>query len=284
MVETSLEFRATVSFLLDGVPHHAVGAWKPSKKLAQRDVAERALGLFVGQWGELVKQEYDEVSTDDDDVPSEHSFGLQPVQDLELYCSKKSTLTAPHPQWTYVCEDDCYRAFVEVVIFGIPHTFPGNCCESQELARADAARRVLWYLQQPGYEDCFEPDIDFAKSVADKIPEPLPMWAKEEAHSDDNLEKQQLANRKTFVMRVQNRLQQAYSRKLEAGASVWYWTYERDMKDTHWPPIFRASVQIPLAGRNFVGEWTRGQREAQLGVCTQISEFLDIEFARTRGV
>lgn len=33
-----------VSFLLDGVPHHVAGAWQQSKKLAQRDTAERCLG------------------------------------------------------------------------------------------------------------------------------------------------------------------------------------------------------------------------------------------------
>jgi len=291
ILDTNLEFRATVSFLLDGVPHHIVGAWKASKKLAQRDVSERALGLFVGQWGELVKEGYGSNSCNKsfgtcenvceyEEVSIQHSYGQKPVQDLENYCSMVGNESAPHPQWTYECEHGRYRALVEVVMFGIPHTFPGNFCESQEFARADAARRVLWYLQRPGYEDLFEPDIDLAKTIADKIPEPPSMWGKEEAQDD---EKQQLADRKTLVMRVQNRLQQAYARKLETGTSVWYWTFERDMADKHWPPNFRASVTIPLAGRRFDGEWTRGQREAQLGVCAQIAEFLDVEFARTRG-
>merc|ERR1719382_1145445 len=35
----NLEFRATVSFFLEGVPHHVAGVWKPSKKVAQRDAA-----------------------------------------------------------------------------------------------------------------------------------------------------------------------------------------------------------------------------------------------------
>ena len=43
----NLEFRATVSFFLEGVPHHVAGVWKPSKKVAQRDAAERALELYV---------------------------------------------------------------------------------------------------------------------------------------------------------------------------------------------------------------------------------------------
>ena len=50
---TNLEFRAQVSFLLDGVPHHVAGAWQQSKKLAQRDCAERCLG--AGLNGRLYK-------------------------------------------------------------------------------------------------------------------------------------------------------------------------------------------------------------------------------------
>lgn len=52
----SIEFRATVKFVLDGVPHHAVGHWMSSKSAAKRDVAERALRLFVGTWGAEVLQ------------------------------------------------------------------------------------------------------------------------------------------------------------------------------------------------------------------------------------
>lgn len=37
----SLEFRATVSFVLGDVPHHFCGGWQSSKKKAQRDTAER---------------------------------------------------------------------------------------------------------------------------------------------------------------------------------------------------------------------------------------------------
>merc|ERR1719272_787278 len=45
----TLEFRATVSFILEGVPHHAAGAWHTSKKSAQRDAAERVLVMLKDQ-------------------------------------------------------------------------------------------------------------------------------------------------------------------------------------------------------------------------------------------
>ena len=56
MAGSSLQFRATTSFLLDGVPHHVLGGWWPSKKQSQRDAAERALAFFIGMCGqELAK-------------------------------------------------------------------------------------------------------------------------------------------------------------------------------------------------------------------------------------
>lgn len=55
--DAALEFRATVAFLLDCVPHHSVGTWRTSKKLAQRDAAERALHFFIGKWGEMLLRE-----------------------------------------------------------------------------------------------------------------------------------------------------------------------------------------------------------------------------------
>merc|ERR1719191_2311998 len=44
-----LEFRAMVSFTLEGVLHHAAGTWRTSKKVAQRDAAERVLWLAMDQ-------------------------------------------------------------------------------------------------------------------------------------------------------------------------------------------------------------------------------------------
>merc|ERR1719188_284397 len=81
-------------------------------------------------------------------------------------------------------------------------------------------------------------------------------------------------------MRVQNRLQQAYAHLLKAGTPVWFWSYDRAPRDRGWPPLFRASVHVPLAGRTFRGSWTRGQREAQIEACGKIGDFLDGEFPR----
>lgn len=58
----------------------------------------------------------------------------------------------------------------------------------------------------------------------------------------------------------------------------WYRT-----QDKEWPPLYCATVHVPLAGKTFVGTWTRGQREAQIDACSKIAEFLDAEFPRTKG-
>lgn len=287
MTGASLEFRATVAFLLDGVPHHTVGAWKSSKKLAQRDAAERTLGLFVNRWGDLLIQQQDTegstlpsksyVASGEDRTPDRASVGE--MQALEDFCLKYPSSQAM-PQWSHRMDGNRCQAFCEVRLLGVSHTFSGKHCDILEAAYADVARRVLWYLHAPGWEDAFEPDVDYVRTAAQEIPEPSLGWVKD---ADSEGEDQQLAERKTVIMRVQNRIQQAYARQLERGTRVWYWSYERDIKDKGWPPLFRATVHLPLARRTFVGAWLRGQREAQIDACSQITEFLDEEFPRSRG-
>lgn len=289
MVGTSLEFRATVAFLLDGVPHHTAGLWKPSKKLAQRDAAERTLGLFVNRWGELAVAELPPQEAGcADRHPGSSSSGSgaggasntgDPRTHLEDFCARLVPYAAPPPLWSHRWDGELCQAFVEIRLLDVAHTFPGKPCQDQDTAYVDAARRVLWYLQCPGYEDAFEPDLEYVRAAAQTIPEPATSWVRD---AESEGEEQQLAERKTTIMRVQNRLQQAYARQLEAGTSPWYWSYEKDPKDKGWPPLFRATVHVPLAARTFVGEWLRGQREAQINTCAQISEFLDQEFPRNK--
>mmetsp|Transcript_42470 Transcript_42470/g.132086 ORF Transcript_42470/g.132086 Transcript_42470/m.132086 type:complete len:406 (+) Transcript_42470:93-1310(+) len=286
MAGTCLNFRATVAFMLDGVPHHAAGTWKPSKKLAQRDAAERTLGLFVNRWGELAQLDPPSATR----VPLAGAIGAgagraatapggEARARLEALCERLAPYVSSPLRWSHRRQGDVWQAFVEIRLLQVLHTFPGKPCHNLSEAYIDAARRVLWYLQSPGYEDAFEPDLDFVRAAAQTIPEPATAWARE---ADPEGEEQQLAERKTTIMRVQNRLQQAYARQLEAGTSPWYWSYEKDPKDEGWPPLFRATVHVPLAARTFIGEWLRGQREAQINTCAQISEFLDREFPRSR--
>lgn len=286
-----LEFRASVAFFLDGIPHHIVGTWKLSKKMAQRDTAERTLALFVNRWGQVALQDVQpwrgegpaapqaaaarscpEGDPDGSDTP----FAAKDAIVLAEFCSKLLHHMAGQPVWFHKRDDDSYQAFAEISLFGVPHTFPSKCCANVADAYADAARRALWYLQSPGYEDIFEPDPSVVASAAQLIPEASSSWRRD-VLCDDGEERQLEAERKTRVMRVQNRLQQIYARLLEVGTSVWYWTYERQPRDKVWPPLFRATVHVPLANRTFTGSWTRGQREAQFDACTKVVTFLDNE-------
>jgi len=291
----SLEFRATVAFMLDGVPHHAAGSWKHNKVLAKRDAAERTLGLFVNRWGGIAVQDFElwsnppSVRQESSSPGKEGCDGAQAVesginreeQELHDYCATSLSEFAAAPTWTHMWSGELCQAFVEIRMFNVPHTFPGNPCATREAAYRDAARRALWYLQCPGYEDLFEPDPEFVKAAAHMIPEASASWSRDGCAEEG--EEQLLAERKTLVMRVQNRLQQAFAQQLKVGTSVWFWSYERHPRDKEWPPLYCATVHVPLAGKTFVGTWTRGQREAQIDACSKIAEFLDAEFPRTKG-
>lgn len=274
MTGTSLEFRATCAFLLDGVAHLTVGCWSSSKKMAQRIAAERTLRLFVSRWTSLITS--DEIATEMEPLPEAGNN----VELLERFCEKLPYGRQTIINWCHKWDDDLCQAFAEFQLLDVPHTFAGKRHQTRESAYEDTARRVLWYLQCPGYEDAFEPDQEYVKAVASDIPEPSSSWCKgdTDCKGDEKLQ----AERRTMVMRVQNRLQQAYARQLESGQSVWYWSFERDLTDSSWPPTFRATAHVPLAKQRFEGSWQKGQRDAQIHTCIQISEFLDGEFPKLR--
>lgn len=263
---TTLEFRGTVAFLLDGVPHHVAGAWHPSKKFAQRDAAERALSFFVGKWGEqlLVEQE-------GGSKPAPSAGGPSEVQILEEFCASYSACGGQAPKFTISWDKGECSSLAEVVLLDVPHQFLGVPKSTEEAASRDTARRVLWYLQCPGFESAFSPDPRAPAVTAKEIPSPPSNWASDAAE-DCAL---QMAERKTALMRVQNRLQQAFARQLRPGQSVWEWSYETDEEDTAWPPLCRATVNVPVAGKKFTGGWARGQRDAQIEACNLVTAFLN---------
>jgi hypothetical protein len=266
--KATLEYRAVIAFFLDGVPHHTAGAWHASKKAAQRDSADRALRLFVGRWGEeLLQFQPNEISCSD-----ASSLELKDDEEklLQHFCVQNSICSSGSLQWSIdnnptTCQ--CV-AVVELNLFGVPHKLAGAPKSTEKEARIDAARRALWYLQCPGFEDLYEPEPLTSGTVP-----PAGNWL----NDDESQEAMAEANRKTVVMRTQNRLQQTYARQLQ-GVAVWEWTYETDANsEAEWPPIFRAVVRIPVLGKSFSGNWIRGQRDAQIDAISQVNAFLDEE-------
>jgi hypothetical protein len=120
-------------------------------------------------------------------------------------------------------------------------------------------------------KDAIEVDRSTLAVAAMKIPAPPPHWANDPASE----EKVGMAERKTAIMRIQNRLQQTFSKDLRPGTSVWEWTYENHPTEVSWPPLYRATVKIPVMGKMFTGSWKRGQRDAQLNVIREVIQVLD---------
>lgn len=262
----ALEFRGIVAFLLDGVPHHVAGGWHPSKKLAQRDAAERALTFFVGKWGEQL--------LDEQAVPvraPRAGSGASDTQVLDEFCRSYPPCGGSAPQWSHTCNGHECSAQVQILLLGVPHKFAGAGKPTEEAAYADVARRVLWYFQCPGYQHRFAPDPRAEAVTAKEIPSPPANWACDSAEIADL----QKAERKTALMRVQNKLQQEFAKQLKPGQSVWEWSYDMDETDTAWPPLCQARVTVPVLGQTFVGDWVRGQRDAQIQASYRVAEFLD---------
>jgi hypothetical protein len=294
--KATLEYRAIVAFYLDGVPHHAAGTWQASKVRAKRDAADRALGLFVALWGEELQRQGESkpgtTSFDvwqgrgdcDDSSPEERL--------LENFCKQLPACSGGQLEWIMEPEHPevydapdvhinasgrCF-AIVEINLLGVPHKLAGAVKSTAKEARADTARRALWYLQCPGYEDIFEAEKLVGRGTSGKAPAeigeiqaPPGGWVCDDS-SQEALDE---AKRKTIVMRVQNRLQQEFARQLQPGQGVWEWTYSADPNDEQWPPLFQATVRVHVLEEEFVGDWVRGQREATIDAINRVSAYLD---------
>jgi hypothetical protein len=278
MVDAKLEFCATVRFLLDGVPHHAVGTWQNGKAAAKRDAAWRALGLFVTCWVAVPESQGNSSKKSDAamacDDPDEHGSAadhaaatLWETQELVRHCSPLS--------WSHKKIGQDHVAFVELSLFGVPHKFGG--CNSPSLIEAcsDTARRVLWYLQVPGFGDNFE--LDGTRYNAKDIPQAPHGWMDKDSTPPQARE---VAKQRTLLMNLQNRLQQAYSKQIEERTPAIIWDFQRCNADQNsWVPCVRATATVPAANRTFTSDWQRTQREARIDACMKVSAFLDLEDA-----
>jgi len=189
---SSNQFRATVAFLLEGVPHHAAGAWHNSKAAAKRDAAERALGLFVSQWGSQLPQE--EQMNQSDLSPDSRNM-LQNLRNGQVnnaevddecllmnFCLHFPPCQQSLPQLSASWEGDTCKGFAQISLFGVPHTFAGVPCTDECAARTDVVRRTLWYLQCPGFTNKFELDHESLAAGSGTIASPPTDWTVD----DDN--------------------------------------------------------------------------------------------------
>jgi len=276
-----LEFRATVSFTLEGVLHHSAGSWQTAKKSAQRDAAQRVLWLAMDQWSKYSSEGGARKTFNEMNLNGEANV----ERILEYMVARLPRVPgAPNRQqklvtWRFGADKEdskSFQAVAEFDIFGVRHTFPGGFSRSKADAKEDCARRILWYLKCPGYISEF--DVDREAAVLSEPP-PLPSeseWQRDGYNAEAivaNDTQRAIAEQKTLLMRVQNRLQKAYVHQLPPGASVWDWSYEfsADNKEK----LCRAWVTIHIANKEFKGDWCRGQKRAQIDACERVQNFLD---------
>jgi len=270
-----LEFRATVSFLLEGVPHHAAGGWHSSKKAAQRDAAERILGFLHGHWVDFSANCKSKVAATDRQCTPEPEAA---ADRLAAFCASLSDNCNGDPlQWRCHSSGEGCQALVDLNIFGgMVHTLQGDVCPDFASAREDTARRALWYLQCPGFENAFKVSEEAVAEETLAVP-PESDWQRNGAERDQLSESQQrAAEQKTLIMRLQNRLQRLFAKQLPQNNSVWEWFYDYSSEDAV-VPLCRARVRLSVVNREFEGRWCQGQKAAQLDVCSNVEAFLDSE-------
>jgi len=297
---STLEFRAAVGFLLDGVPHYTAGAWLPSKKAAQRDAAEGALNLFVESWGGTLtlgmqvsrQQTSSQVTlstTSGSDAGSDGSrwmnsgcstpplpsmsttYRKNAEQVLETFCHSHHGTAGARLEWTVTWTDSRCEAILDLNVYNVPHRFSAGTFDREHEARRSTSCRVLWYLRHPDFIDMYEVDPVAMVTVARKLPPPPSRWMSSDAEESAL----HAAERKTTIMRLQNRLQQVFGGQLKPGERVWEWSFEYEQKKDNWPTMCRASIHVPAIGRDFHGSWSRGQRDAQIDACAHVAAFLD---------
>lgn len=274
----TLEFRATVSFIFEGIPHHASGAWQTSKKTAQRDAAERVLIMLKEQ--PLACNGSQGLSGQSSSSPAASALDKFSAFCAQLTGSQKGEAL----QWSWAQKEGGWQATVEVCIYGdVVHTLQGALCSDRQSAMEDTANRALWYLKAPNHVNAFKVSHDEVVQETLDLPS-NETWLREGMVADADLYRsttqQRAAEQKTTLMREQNRLQKKYGKDLPAGTPVWDWSYEYSPMTDQNPvaiPVCRAKVWIAGPNIEFQGDWCRGQKQAQLNACAHVTEFLDAE-------
>lgn len=231
----TLQFKATVSFVLDNVPHHIEGDWQTSKKKSQRDTAERALFHL---------EHLDSVY-----IPSNSDAPMTTI-----------TLADPNAKYTIEELDGQYRSQLHIMISSTPHYFRGTWQQTEEMAKDDVTRRTLGYLRVPQYHDAFlSPESEAQQpAIFDMKVAPDANYAS------------RVAQQKTALMQVQNLLQKVYSKEIQPGQDMWEWHWESNQNGHS-----RVIVRVPVAQQSFCGDWCAGKKEAQRTTCERLKTFLE---------
>mmetsp|Transcript_76019 Transcript_76019/g.180896 ORF Transcript_76019/g.180896 Transcript_76019/m.180896 type:complete len:381 (-) Transcript_76019:202-1344(-) len=279
--DTSLRFRATVSFIFGSVPHHFCGDWQTSKKKAQRDTAER-VRHYLAHREEAGRESVTTPAAIDPNTLPEHI--LQELQDLlrevdnnvmphegDVHASASTEWKMEERESPVDGSDGVVRATLIIYVdsdeHSVPHVMRGAWRPSRQAAQRDTLDRVLWYFGKSDEEFGTETRVSIGETPV--TPAVLPTvsagaLAAEQAVVD--------TEEKTLLMSVQNALQKLFAKDTPPGERVWVWDYEEDAADAQ---LFRARVEVPAWGRQFHGDWCRGKKKAQRNACLAVKSCLD---------
>jgi hypothetical protein len=249
--------------------------------MAQRDTAERALGFFVGLLGDhLFGSSCSAVSGDaglavgDSATAGIDAEKLPPeVANVASFCRELIGDDGAAVNWSLHWDGGMCQANVQFPMCGVRHQFGGPFCAAIVDAYRETARRVLWYLGRPGYEDAFVPDLSVVGPDIRALPCAPPNWAA----GTEEIDAIEDAERKTAVMRLQNRLQLAFASSILPGQQVWEWEFESSCPGGLGDTLVKATVDIPSLGRKFSSVHVPVVRTAQIELCAVVNAYLDSE-------
>lgn len=273
---TSLQFRATVSFIFGGVPHFFTGGWQSSKKKAQRDTAERVRSYLSQKEGSPTNSSSQNAGCTMFPVLECDSLDETVLQELEEHAACGGSLgRSPESsllEWEVEERGDAskgqncsYRSIVTVYSGTLPHRFRGDWKDSPQRAHQDTAARVLWYIGKD--VEAFTASQPALESNNGSLVNHVPPPVAEKGESKDKA-----VEDKTILMQVQNSLQKTFARDTPPGQRVWVWSYESDAHD---PQLFRAHVEVPSWKRSFQGDWCRCKKLAQRNACLVVRKHLN---------
>mmetsp|Transcript_13397 Transcript_13397/g.31451 ORF Transcript_13397/g.31451 Transcript_13397/m.31451 type:complete len:614 (+) Transcript_13397:116-1957(+) len=181
-------FRAVLAFFQDGVGHHITGGWERSKKHARQSAAECALAVMRRKQvsPDISGQAFVDLATPLA-VTGTRAMGPAAEADVQLLNKTVDERTdmrltgGQHVKPVLQAEATDrgeWCALVDIPYLGIMHSFSGPPRATKEAACAEAARRVLWYLQMNSFDGLYVPDATAIVASDCIVPDPPLSWAK----------------------------------------------------------------------------------------------------------
>jgi len=187
--EHRLMFSGVVAFLCNGVPHHIVGSWQTCKKNARQATAEAALAVLRSYQADTAPDEEAVIHVCIDTAAlltrgeaARTTAGAESVQALEARVRKiQEGVVEPSERGIrWQCETGQegtgWQALMTAQTAGLIQTFLGPCLSTADLAYAELARRILWYMGDRNLNGCYLPNRAALLRARCEVPEAPRTW------------------------------------------------------------------------------------------------------------